>query len=92
MHFLLQAAEMLNQFFKNLDPTLNQEVVCGLRFLKGTPHNSLELISHVQEVLGLRIEIPVITITDALSIISQNLSQMLGGLENRVQIDPVILS
>ena len=41
---------------------------------------------------GLRINIFIVPITDALSIIPENLGQMCRGLQNGIQVDPVMLS
>lgn len=47
MDLLLERTEVLNKFFENINTAFDLQVIQSLGSLKGTPHDSFELVSEV---------------------------------------------
>ena len=76
VHLFLKAAEVLDKVLENCDSTFDLEIIGGLGLFKGAPHYSLELVSHVQEILSFLVNISIVSIADSHGIVSENFSQM----------------
>ncbi len=73
---LLKATEVLDKVLENCHSAFDLEIISGLGLFKGAPHYSLELVSHVQEILSFLVNIPIVSIADSHGIVSENFSQM----------------